>query len=116
METTDYILAWAIYLIAGVLFAFAAWKGGRKILPLEVCCVLLCLLLALMFTPASVEEGLNIKAPALMVFMMDTVMLGAKAGIRAMIPLILALVLALVIGVVLSLLLRLRKARTKSPG
>lgn len=111
MEAADYRLAWIIYIAAGLLVAFMCWRVLQKYLLRELAYLLECVLLALMFTPAYVLQDQTIMAPALMVFIMDSITIEPKAGIRALIPLVLALIAALLVSVALSLVYRWRQRR-----
>lgn len=108
METADYAMAWAIYLLAALVFAVISWRVLDRFLRREFAYLLQCLLLALMFTPCAVLENQPVMAPALIVFALDTLTIAPKAGIRALIPLVLAVGLALLVAAVLSIIHRFR--------
>ncbi len=112
MDSSDYLVAWGVYVAAGIVFGFLAWRVLRKYLPREVAYLLECILLALMFTPAKVLSDQTIMAPALMVTMLDGLTIGPKAAIRALINLVLTLLVALVTAAVLSVIHRVRLRRT----
>lgn len=111
MEAADYRLAWIIYTIAGIVLATLAWRVLYKHVLREIAYVLQCFLLALMFTPAFVLPDQQIMAPALIVFLMDTLTISPTAGIRALIPLVLALMAALIVAVLLIIAYRFRLRR-----
>jgi hypothetical protein len=112
METGDYAMAWLIYLVAALLFAVISWRALDRFLRRELAYLLECLLLALMLTPCAVIEDQPVMAPALIVFVLDSLTIAPKAGIRALIPLVLAVGLALLVAAVLSIIHRLRLRRT----
>lgn len=111
MEAADYRLAWIIYVVAGTVFSFLAWRVLQRYLLREFAYVLQCLLLALLFTPAFVLEDQRIMAPALIVFLMDAITISPQASIRALIPLVLALLASLLIAGVLIAVHRFRLRR-----
>ncbi len=114
MDSSDYLVAWGVYVVAGIVVGLLGWRLLQKYLPRELAYLLECILLALMFTPAAVMPEQTIMAPALMVAVMDAVTIDHKAGIRALIPLVLALLAALAVTVVLSVIHRLRRRRKVS--
>lgn len=113
MEAADYRLAWIVYAVAGTVLAFLAWRVLYNYLLREIAYVLQCFLLALMFTPAFVLPDQRIMAPALIVFLMDSITISPTAGIRALIPLVLALMASLVVAVLLIIAHRYRLRRQR---
>ena len=109
MDTSDYAVAWIIYVLAGAVFGVLAWRVLHRYVPRTLAYFLECMLLALMFTPAYVLPDQGIMAPALMVVALDALTLGPKAAIGALIPLVLALLLALAVATILSVVDRLRR-------
>ena len=116
METADYALAWVIYVLAALLFAFISWRVLQRFLRREFAYLLECLLLALMFTPCAVIADQPVMAPALMVLVMDSLTIEPKAAIRALIPLVLALGLAIIVALVLIVIHRIRLRRAHLAG
>ncbi len=111
MEAGDYTNAWVVYTTAGIVLAALAWMQLRKLRPRELGWLLQCWFMALMFTPWEVEVGGEVRAPALMIFVMDAITESRESAIRALIP----LVLALLAGVGYRLLRR-RKAAVAMPA
>jgi hypothetical protein len=111
MEAGDYTTAWVVYLVAGVVLALLSWRLLRKLRPRELGWLLQCWFIALMFTPWYVEEGGTVRAPALIIFVMDAVTVSRDAAIRALIPLVLSLLLGVAVTVVLSMGYRLLRRR-----
>jgi hypothetical protein len=113
MEARDYTTAWVVYLLAGVVLALLSWRLLHRLRPRELGWLLQSWFMALMFTPWYVDEGGTVRAPALIIFVMDAITVSRDSAIRALIPLVLSLLLGLVVTVVLSVgyrLLRRRKA------
>ena len=111
MEPSDYITAWVVYLLAAAVFSIVAWRVLRRLPWRELAYLLECWLLALLLTPWYVLPDQDILAPALIVFVLETVTIAPTAGIRALIPLILMLFVMLVVAVLLSVLHRIRLRR-----
>ena len=109
MDSSDYTLAWIIYLCAATVVAVLAWFPLKRYLWRELAYLVECLLLALLYTPWYVLPDQEILAPALMVFMLDTITIDSTSGIRALIPLVMAMLLGLVVTVVLSIIYRVRQ-------
>jgi hypothetical protein len=116
MDAADYQMAWVIYTIAGIVFALLAWSFLRRYVYRELAYLLQCILLACMFTPWYVMDDpvQRVMAPALIVFLMDSITIEPKAGIRALIPLILALLGALVVAAALIIHYHYRRRRQAS--
>ena len=113
MEAGDYTTAWVVYGLAGIVLAVLSWMQLRKLRPRELGWLLQFWFMALMFTPWYVEEGGTVRAPALIIFVMDAVTVSREAAIRALIPLVMALLLGVLLTIALSvgyLLLRRRPA------
>lgn len=111
MEQGDYITAWVAYLLAAAVFSVLAWRLLRRLPWRELAYLLECWLLALLLTPWYVLPDQDILAPALIVFVLDTITIEPVAGIRALIPLILMLFVMMVVALLLSVLYRLRRRR-----
>jgi len=113
MDAADYQLAWIIYVVAGSVLAFLAWRVLYRYVLREIAYVVECFLLALMFTPAFVLPDQSIMAPALIVFLMDSITISPTSGIRALIPLVMALMAALIVAVLLIIGHRYRLRRQR---
>jgi hypothetical protein len=111
MEARDYLIAWILYGLAAVIFSIVAWVLFRRYLWREVAYLLECWMLAIFFTPARVLAEQDIMAPAIIVFVMDSVTINPAAGIRALIPLVMALLGMLVVAILLSVVYRFRQRR-----
>ena len=112
METQEYIMAWAVYLIAGVAFSIISWKVMKKILWRDLTYLLESLLLAIIFTPWYVLPEDEILAPALIVFMLDLITVDVTTSIRALIPLVMAMVFGIIVTVILSVIYRVRRKKS----
>jgi prepilin signal peptidase PulO-like enzyme (type II secretory pathway) len=114
MESAEYLGAWSVYLVAGVLFSIISWKFMKKYFWRELSYLLESFLLAIIFTPWYVMPEEEILAPALMVFMLDLITIDATTSIRALIPLVMAILMGLLVTVVLSVMYRVRRRRQLS--
>ena len=114
MSTQEYLIAWIIYLIAGIGFSILSWRFLKKCLWRELAYLLQCLLVALIFTPWYVLPEEEILAPALMVFVMDLVTVDLESSIRSLIPLVMAMLLGLVVTAVLSVVYRIRGRKLRA--
>lgn len=111
METSEYITAWCVYLVAGTAFSLVSWRVFKRFLWRELAYLLQCLLLAIIFTPWYVIPEDEILAPAIIIFMMDLVTVDLTTSIRSLIPLVMAIMLGLVVTVILSITYRIRKRK-----
>ena len=97
----NYTAFWLVYLLAAVVFLTLLWRyaalPGR---PLLNYCVR-GFFAALMLTPWTANTSDPFLAPALMVMTLDTITLGAQAGVRAFVPLFVALLLAQLVAFIL---------------
>ena|SRR5687767_1309469 len=112
MEARDYLIAWILYGLAAATLSIIAWVVLRRHVLRELAYLLECWLLAIFFTPAKVMVEQEIMAPAIIVFVMDTITIDPTAGIRALIPLVMAMTGMLVIAVLLSVVYRIRRPKT----
>jgi hypothetical protein len=112
MDSMEYMGAWAVYLVAGVIFSVISWKFLKKILWRELAYLLQSLLLAIIFTPWYVLPDEEILAPAIIIFMLDLVTIDVTTSIRALIPLVMAMLLGIIVTIVLSLMYRVRRRRS----
>jgi hypothetical protein len=113
MEARDYLIAWILYGLAAVILSVVAWVLFRRHLWREFAYLLECWLLAIFFTPARVLADQEIMAPAIIVFLMDSVTIDPTAGIRALIPLVMAMTGMLVVAVLLIVVYRIRQRRIR---
>lgn len=111
MESSEYIGAWSVYILAGLVFSFLSWKFLKQYLWRELAYLLQSLLLAIIFTPWYVLPDQEILAPAIIIFMLDLVTIDATTSIRALIPLVMAMLLGLIVTIILSLAYRIRRRR-----
>lgn len=117
MEEADYNLAWMFYLGAGVIFMLIVWWFTRRHVQRDLAFIIQGLFAALIFTPWYVYPDQDYLAPALMVFMMDTITISPAEGIRGLIPLIMAIFLALLVSVGRSVTVRiLARRRLRDAG
>lgn len=111
MEARDYLIAWTLYGVAAVVMSIVVWLLLRRYLWRELAYLLECWLLAIFFTPARVLADQDIMAPAIIVFVMDSVTINPTEGIRALIPIVMAMAGMLVVAVLLSVVYRIRQRR-----
>ena len=111
METSDYIIAWLIYLIASVAMSFLFWRTAKKIFWIDLAYVLQITFMAIIFTPWYVEADGGILAPAIIIFVMDIVTIELVAGIRSLVPMAMAILLSTIITMVSIATYRVRKVR-----
>lgn len=113
MEPGDYTMAWVVYSVAALVFAWLCWRVLRKLPWRELAWLLQCWVLALLFTPSYVTSGESLMAPALLVFVMDAITVSRDAAIRSLIPLVMALAAGVLVTVVLSLVVRVWERRRR---
>ncbi|PCJ39947.1 MAG: hypothetical protein COA71_12275 [SAR86 cluster bacterium] len=111
METSDYIIAWLVYLIASVAMSFLFWRAAKKLFWIDLAYVLQVTFMAIVFTPWYVEADGNVLAPAIIIFAMDIVTIEIVAGIRSLVPLAMAILLSTIITMVSIATYRVRKVR-----
>lgn len=111
MEAGDYTSAWVVYGLAGVVLSWLVWTQLRKLRPRELGWLLQFWFLALAFTPWEVEPGGAVRAPALLIVVMDAITVSQESAIRALIPLVIALLAGLVATLLLSFGYRLLRRR-----
>jgi len=120
MEAGDYTNAWVVYGLAGMVLAWLAWTQLRRLRPRELGWLLQLWFMALMFTPADVDLGGSVRAPALIIVVMDAITVSREAAIRVLIPLVIALLagllLTLLLGIGYRLLRRRRAASSAGAG
>jgi len=111
MDSQDYIIAWTVYLCAGIIFSIISWKFMKKVLWRELAYLLQSLLLAIIFTPWYVLPEEEILAPALIIFMLDLITIDVTTSIRALIPLVMAILLGIIVTIVLSVIYRVKSRK-----
>lgn len=117
MEAGDYTNAWVVYGVAGIVLAGLAWMQLRKLRPRELGWLLQLWFMALIFTPADVNLGGTVRAPALIIVVMDAITVSREAAIRALIPLVIALLGALLLTLLLGIGYRLlRRGHAAATG
>ena len=111
METSDYIIAWLLYLIAGAAMCWLHWRVAKKLFWLDLAYVMQAFCVAIIFTPWYVEADGDTLAPAIIIFVMDAVTIETVAGIRALVPLAMAIMLSTIITILGVATYRVRKVR-----
>jgi hypothetical protein len=111
METSDYIIAWLIYLIASFAMSYIFWRTIKKIFWIDLAYVLQVTFMAIIFTPWYVEADGAVLAPAIIIFVMDIVTIELVAGIRSLVPMAMAILLSTIITMVSIATYRVRKVR-----
>lgn len=111
METSDYIIAWLIYLLAASAMSWLSWKIAKKIFWIDLAYVMQVSFMAIIFTPWYVETNSNILAPAIIIFVMDIVTIETVAGIRALVPMAMAMILSSFITIIGIAAYRIRKVQ-----
>jgi len=104
----QYVIAWSIYLVFGILFSLFWWKmtrnlshGGWKDLLRGICLVLI-------FTPWYVSEAHEHVAPAAMVVAMDLLLGSTGHGLTGSLALLTATAVMLILLIVRRFLARNR--------
>lgn len=108
MDSLDYQIAWGLYLLAATGLSILSWYFFKRFILRELAYLLECWLLAILLTPAKVMVDANIMAPALVVFVMDTLTIDLTTGIRGLIPLVMSLLAMSFVAMVLCILYRLK--------
>jgi hypothetical protein len=111
METQDYFIAWIIYLLASAGLFILVWRGLKQINWLELRWLLSLWFLCLVFIPMKVLPDQGYLAPALIVFLMDSITEGKQAGLRGLFPLFLGGFLSLSGVLIASIVVRIRRLR-----
>ena len=83
METLDYIIAWFVYLTAGVIFSIVSWKLLKHFVWRELAYFIQSLQLAVIFTPWYVLPEEEILAPAIYIFVLDLITIDVTTSIPA---------------------------------
>lgn len=109
----NYTAFWLVYCVAALVFLTLTWRfAAVQNRPLLNYCIR-GFFAALVLTPWTANTSDPYLAPALMVLALDTITLGAQAGIRAFVPLLVSLFAAQLIAV--SLWLRSRRKLNRAP-
>jgi hypothetical protein len=112
METIDYILAWLVYLVAGLALSWLFWKFFRQIFWLDLAYAMQGTVMALIFTPWYVLPDQSILAPAIIIFVLDVVTIETMAGIRSLVPMAMMVIfvnLFIALGVAIYRFCKVRK-------
>lgn len=109
MSGINYILIWALYLAAAVIFYGLFWRYTR-FRQAWLSYAVRAVMAAVIFTPWYANTQDEVLAPALMVVMMDVITLGTGSAVRAFVPLFLSLCISLVVVGILLLLRKSSKA------
>ena len=114
METAEYLGAWGVYLVFGIVFSIISWKFMKRYFWRELAYLLQSFLLAVIFTPWYVLPEEEILAPATIIFLLDLITIDTTTSIRALIPLVMAILLGIVVTIVLSLVYRVKRHRERA--
>lgn len=96
-DITPFLLAWAVYGVAGTVFYALFWRMTRfRRLP-GLGWYLRALMLAAIATPWYVSSDSALLAPAIIVLAMDAITISGSAAVRAFVPLLLSHLAALVL-------------------
>lgn len=115
LTATDYLMAWSVYLFAGLAFQLAIWRWTRRLWwwirdPLRVA------LAVLVFTPAAVDGTTGHFAPAAYVVAYELLTapeggMGALIGVRLLLVLIFSVLALLVVRLAWHWLIASRRPR-----
>ena len=111
METTDYFIAWIIYLLCGGALSLVGWKLLMRYVWRELAYLIQFVAMAVIFTPWYVLPEEEYLAPAVFVFMLDLITIDVTTSIRALIPLVMAILLGIVLTVILSVIHRVKRRK-----
>lgn len=111
METSDYIIAWLLYLVAASAMSWLSWQFAKKLFWIDLAYIMQVTFMAIIFTPWYVEADGAILAPAIIIFVMDIVTIETVAGIRALVPMAMAMILGCIITIIFITTYRVRKVR-----
>ena len=111
MDSTEYMIAWSVYLVSGLVFSLVSWKLLKRFLWREVAYLMQSFLMAIIFTPWYVLPEEEILAPAIIVFMLDLITIDVTTSIRALIPLVITIMLGILLTIILSIVYRIRRRR-----
>ena len=96
-NSSDQILAWLVYLLAGTGCSAVWWRMTRGIVNGGWRDILRGLLVVLIFTPWYSGEQAEYFAPAILILMMDLLLDGARSGLQGGIALLFSSFLMLLI-------------------
>lgn len=100
-SSMNYLLYWAAYLLATLVFYVIFWKITKTGRPVLFSYLLRGLMLALIITPWYSNSQNEQFAPALMVVTLDAITIGPSEAIGALVLLILSLILAFIVSLIL---------------
>jgi hypothetical protein len=95
IEHWDYLIAWLIYLLAGVGCCLVWWRVTRGMNQKSLRDLLRGLAMVLIFTPWYAGETEEFFAPAIVVLLFDVLLAGAKNGLKGGVVLLSMLFLVL---------------------
>ena len=111
MATTDYYIAWIIYLVCGAAFSMVSWKLLRRYVWMELAYLVQFIEMAVIFTPWYVLPEEEILAPAVFIFMLDLITIDLTTSIRALIPLVMAILLGIILTIIMSVVHRVKRRK-----
>ncbi len=111
METSDYIIAWLLYIVVAFAMSWMLWKFLKKTLWLDLAYILQAVFMAIVFTPWYVLDDQNVLAPAIIIFVMDVITIGTVAGIRSLVPMAMAILLVSISTMIVVASYRIRRVR-----
>ena len=111
-SVTNYIIAWAVYLLASLVFFTLFWRFTRSSKRSLGLYCLRAVLLAMALTPWYANSQQVWLAPAIIVLLLDGITMGPGAAVRAAVPLVLAILSALTVTVVIFIATRKRSNKT----
>jgi len=95
IENWDYLIAWLIYLLAGVGCCLVWWRITRALAHKALRDLLRGFAMVLIFTPWYAGESEGFLAPATVVLLFDLLLSGAKNGLKGGVALLVMLFLVL---------------------
>ena len=105
----DYYLAWSIYFLAVVVAQWLLWRLMAGVKNRSVVTVAMLSVLALLITPAPLDDGQSYWVPAFMAAIME----GLDQGPDAVVPRLLPILIMMLVLLCLSLLIKLLKRSSK---
>lgn len=97
LESTEYIIAWTVYAIAGVGCCVVWWRLTRGIGNSGVRDMVRGIAVVLIFTPWYAGESPEFYAPAVVVLLMDVLLEGTRSGLKGGVALMFATFFMLVV-------------------
>jgi len=97
LTLSDYLTAWGVYLGAGCIFLYMAWRVTRLLSNSRLILCIRAVLVALIFTPWYIGPEEDLLAPAVLIALLDAITIGTDAAIRTAVPLLLTIVFSLLV-------------------